>query len=83
MPKVEGLPVAAPPDDGGHLGTFTRPQDMLIRPTENEPHQAPPLQYVAPPGPDQSKGSILFALIIIGAVILALLAISSVFYGGG
>lgn len=85
MPKVPDFPIAAPPDDGGHFGAFTRPQDMLIRPNANEPQKAPSLHYLAPdtPQPRTSKGSFLFALIIMAAVILALLAISSLFYGGG
>ena len=37
---------AAPPDDGGHQGSYTQPQDMLIEPeSTGQGVGAPMLQY--------------------------------------
>ena len=35
---------AAPPDDGGHQGSFTRPEDVLEVRASDQPPQHPPLQ---------------------------------------
>lgn len=39
---------ASPPDDGGHLGSFTRPADMLVEPadTRDDPHPGAPDLHV-------------------------------------
>jgi hypothetical protein len=35
--------VAAPPDDGGHQGSFTRPDEVLEMHAADQPPEAPPL----------------------------------------
>lgn len=37
------VPVAAPPDDGGHQGSFTRPEDELEMHSADQPPNGPPL----------------------------------------
>ena len=43
---------AAPPDDGGHQGSFTRPQDMLQEPQQASPREAAGQGAERPPAPD-------------------------------
>lgn len=80
-PDVE----AAPPDDGGHQGSFTRPQDMLQEPLPGSPREAagqgaerppaPDLQYVNRPwyGRGSRAPGVALLAVLVGAVLLLIL----------
>lgn len=67
-PRDPDQPVAAPPDDGGGLGSFTRPEDVLQYPGRERPRQNPPLQYHAPQPPEQRTGVGAAAVVVFGMV---------------
>jgi hypothetical protein len=65
---------AAPPDDGGHQGSYTRPQDLLIEPANTGQRAAgPPLQYTND-FPRERTGAPLSGLVfIVAALVLGVL----------
>lgn len=71
---------AAPPDDGGHQGSYTRPQDMLQEPqqtgsAEGERRPAPDLHYVdrlPHTGGSRAPVVALVGVLLIGVLLLIL-----------
>jgi hypothetical protein len=66
--------VAAPPDDGGHQGSYTRPQDTLIEP-ENTGQRvgAPMLQYTNDFPRGRTGAPVTGLVVILAALVLGLL----------
>jgi hypothetical protein len=67
---------SAPPDDGGHQGSYTRPQDMLIEPANTgQRGGGPALQYTNDfPKERTSTGAPVTGLLfIVAALVLGLL----------
>jgi hypothetical protein len=65
---------AAPPDDGGHEGSYTRPQDMLIAPENTgERVGAPMLQYTNDFPKERTRAPMTGLVAIIAALVLGLL----------
>lgn len=78
-PRKDNL-VAESPDDGGHQGSYTQPQDMLIQPQDMslEPENtgqrvgAPMLQYTNAFPKRRVDGPVTGLLIMLAALVLGL-----------
>lgn len=65
---------AAPPDDGGHQGSYTRPEDMLVEPEpQAQDEQAPNLQYTNDFPRGQSRAPALGFWMVVLLIVLAVL----------
>ena len=65
---------AAPPDDGGHQGSYTRPQDMLIEPANTGQRAGgPALQYTNDFPKARTGASLGGMVFIVAALVLGLL----------
>jgi hypothetical protein len=65
---------AAPPDDGGHQGSYTRPQDMLIEPANTGQRAGgPPLEYTNDFPRERSSAPLTGLGVILAALVLGLL----------
>ncbi|MCR9166203.1 MAG: hypothetical protein ACE37F_32050 [Nannocystaceae bacterium] len=63
---------AAPPDAGGHLGSLTRPEEVLMRPSELQRHEAsPPLHRMH--APRSGRRGTLAQGLVVGAIAFGLL----------
>ena len=72
-PRNDDL-AAAPPDDGGHEGSYTRPQDMLVVPQNTgERGGAPMLQYTNDFPKERTRAPMIGLVAIIAALVLGLL----------
>lgn len=70
QPELE----AAPPDDGGHQGSYTRPQDMLIEPeSTGQGVGAPMLQYTNDFPHARARSSMTGLVFIVAAVVIGLI----------
>lgn len=62
---------AAPPDDGGHQGSYTRPQDMLVEPEpQARDAQAPMLQYTNDFPRGRSRAPVLGFWLVIALIVI-------------
>lgn len=65
---------AAPPDDGGHQGSYTRPQDMLIEPeATGQGVGAPMLQYTNAFPHARAGASMTGLVFIMAAIVIGLI----------
>lgn len=65
---------AAPPDDGGHQGSYTLPQDMMIEPQNTgQRFGAPMLQYTNAFPKERTGASAAGLVVIAAALVLGLL----------
>ncbi len=73
-PRREVL-AAAPPDDGGHQGTYTRPQEMLLIEPANTGQRAggPALQYTNDFPKERTAAPLGGLVVIVAALRLGLL----------
>jgi hypothetical protein len=67
-------PVAAPPDDGGHQGSFTTPDQALEMHAADRPPQAPALHRDPARYDSDAGGASPLSLIIGALVFLAIIA---------
>jgi hypothetical protein len=65
---------AAPPDDGGHRGSFSTPRDELEVHAADRPPQAPALHRDRDRARGASDGASPISLIVAGLIIIAITA---------
>lgn len=64
---------AAPPDDGGHQGSFTRPQDVLTEPSVGDlDASSPPMHHDPVPKPKHGL-SWVGILVVLACIALGLM----------
>lgn len=65
---------AAPPDDGGHQGSYTKPQDMLIAPEAmSQGVGAPMLQYTNDFPRARGRAPMTGLVFIMAAIVIGLI----------
>lgn len=69
MPITNASSHGSPPDDAGHRGAFTRPEETLIEPTTGE-SDVPPPPVRSPWGMSWGMGMVVLAVVAF-AVLLA------------
>jgi hypothetical protein len=66
---------SAPPDDGGHQGSYTRPQDLLMIEPANTGQRAagPPLQYTNDFPRERTSAPLSGLVFIVAALVIGML----------